>query len=265
MDMDKAFQVNKDSWNRKTQVHYESDFYDKFAFAKAKNSLNSYEQEALGDVTGKSLLHLQCHFGQDSLSWANKGAVVTGVDISDTSIELARKLSADLEIPAQFICCNVLDTAQFLKRPFDIIYTSYGSIGWLPDLMPWAQMISKLLKPGGTFYMVEFHPIAWMFDYNKETPAMSYAYHKKEAIYEEYEGTYADPTASIQVAEYGWNHSLSEIIQSLIDAGLSIHKFAEHDASPYQIFPGMTEEDGMYVLKNQLYPLLFEIEAKKVI
>ncbi len=263
MDLNKAFQVNKEGWNRKTQVHYESDFYDKFAFAKAKNSLNKYEQEALGDVSGKSLLHLQCHFGQDSLSWVQKGAKVTGVDFSETSIELARKLSAELELPAQFICCNVLDTATHVSDQFDIIFTSYGCIGWLPDLKPWAQMVATLLKPGGIFYMVEFHPIAWMFDYTHEIPVMAYPYHQKEAIFEEYDGTYADPEAPIRVVEYGWNHSFSEIIQSLIDAGLSIHKFAEHDASPYQIFPNMRKQEGMYVLENQLYPLIFEVEARK--
>ncbi|GAK93110.1 hypothetical protein JCM19298_1829 [Nonlabens ulvanivorans] len=156
MDLKKAFEVNKATWNQKTAIHFESEFYDKDAFAKAKNSLNSYELNALGDVKDKKLLHLQCHFGQDSLSWAHKGAVVTGVDISDEAIKLARKLSVDLGIPAQFVCCNVLETSNYIKEKFDIIFTSYGTIGWLPDLKPWAQMISERLKSGGGFLYSRF-------------------------------------------------------------------------------------------------------------
>lgn len=264
MDLQKAFDLNKDTWDKKTAVHYESDFYDKHAFAKAKNSLNPYELKALGDVTGKSMLHLQCHFGQDSLSWVHKGAVVTGVDISDEAIQLARRLSGDLELPAQFVCCNVLDTSQYVQEQFDIVFTSYGTIGWLPDLKPWAQMIAERLKPGGIFYIVEFHPIAWMYDYTVSPPQMKYHYAQEEAIYDEYEGTYGDDTSTMISKEYGWNHSLSEVIQSLIDAGLKINRVAEHDGSPYNVFPNMEQGlDELYYLKDGLYPMIFEVLASK--
>jgi len=261
MKTEDAFNRNRETWNARTMFHYESDFYDKSAFAKAKNSLNQYEQQALGDVAGKRLLHLQCHFGQDSLSWAHKGAIVTGVDISDTAIKLAGKLSGELNIPATFVCCNVLDTSKYVTDKFDIVFTSYGTIGWLPDLQPWAQMIASKLNPGGIFYMVEFHPIAWMYDYTVEPPVMKYHYAQKEAIHEQYSGSYAAPDASIISNEYGWNHSLSDVVQSLINAGLKIDKLAEHDASPYDIFPGMIKKDDMYVLKDQLYPTIFEVQA----
>ena len=264
MDLKKAFQTNRETWNNKTSIHYESKFYDRHAFAKAKNSLNSYELAALTDVQGKSLLHLQCHFGQDSLSWAAKGAQVTAVDISDKAIDLAKKLSQELEIPATFICCNVLDTSEYVTDCFDYIFTSYGTIGWLPDLKPWAAMIAERLKKGGAFYMVEFHPIGWMYEYINGKPELSYHYDRSEAIYEEYQGTYADQQASIISKEYGWNHSLSSVLQALIDAGLQISNFAEHDGSPYQIFPDMKQEsDGLYYLKEQKYPLIFELMAKK--
>jgi len=263
MDNDKAFETNKKTWDSRTMLHYNSEFYDKSAFAKAKNSLNHYEQDALGDVTGKNLLHLQCHFGQDSLSWAHKGAQVTGVDISDTAIELARKLSKELEIPARFVCCNVLETSDQIEEKFDIVFTSYGTIGWLPDLKPWAQMIAQRLKPGGRFYMVEFHPIAWMFDYLTMPATMRYHYAQQEAIHEEYQGSYASPDATIKSEEYGWNHSLSEVLQSLIDAGLHIENIAEHDGSPYNIFPEMEKRDGLFYLENQLYPTIFEIMVVK--
>ncbi|WP_194851271.1 class I SAM-dependent methyltransferase [Nonlabens antarcticus] len=265
MKIKDAFQVNKQTWNQKTAIHYESEFYDKSAFAKAKNSLKPYELKALGDVIGKSLLHLQCHFGQDSLSWAHKGAVVTAVDFSESAIDQARQLSMELEIPANFLCCNVLDVSNHITDTFDIIFTSYGVICWLPDLKPWAQMIARRLKKEGIFYMVEFHPIAWMFDYNAESPLMKFSYALKDRIYEEYRGTYADENAAITSKEYSWNHSLSEVIQSLIDAGLQIEYFAEHDESPYRIFPEMEAVSDMYVLKHKLYPTIFELKAKQLL
>ncbi len=258
------FEINRKTWNEKTPIHFESEFYDKHAFAKAKSSLNNYELEALGDVTGKSLLHLQCHFGQDSLSWAHRGATVTGVDISDVAIAKAQELSNELEIAATFIQCNVLDTSQYVKEQFDIVFTSYGVIGWLPDLKPWAQMISERLTSGGTFYLVEFHPIIWMYDYTGKQPELKYHYNQSDAIYDEYPGTYADQNASMISKEYGWNHSLSDVIQSLIDAGLQLQLFAEHDGSPYDVFPDMElGDDGLYYLKDGLFPVLFEVKCFK--
>jgi 2-polyprenyl-3-methyl-5-hydroxy-6-metoxy-1,4-benzoquinol methylase len=119
MDHSEKFEVNKKTWNQKTSVHFESEFYDKHAFAKAKNTLNHYELHALGDVSGKSLLHLQCHFGQDSLSWAHRGAQVTAIDLSEVAIDKARALSDQLNIPATFKCCNVYDTATYVKERFN--------------------------------------------------------------------------------------------------------------------------------------------------
>ncbi|MGB5981284.1 MAG: class I SAM-dependent methyltransferase [Nonlabens sp.] len=264
MDYIKEFEANRETWNKKTAIHYDSTFYDKSAFAKARNSLNPYELNTLGDVQGKSLLHLQCHFGQDSLSWAQKGAKVTGVDLSDAAIELAQQLSKEMDLQAKFICCNVLDTSKHLHEKFDIVFTSYGVIGWLPDLKPWAQMIAERLNDGGIFYIVEFHPIAWMYDYINGKPKLKYHYNQQDAIYEEYQGTYADAASKMISKEYGWNHSLSSVIQSLIEAGLTIEYFAEHDGSPYDVFPDMEKRyDGMYYLKDQKYPMIFELRARK--
>ncbi|MBX2827464.1 MAG: class I SAM-dependent methyltransferase [Flavobacteriaceae bacterium] len=265
MDLHKAFEVNRETWNQKVAVHAASDFYAMEDFKKGKSSLNSYELSALGDVSGKHLLHLQCHFGQDTLSWSRMGAKCTGVDLSDEAVKLARNLNDELGLDAQFVCCNVLDTSKHISEKFDIVFTSYGTIGWLPNLQPWAQMISERLKPGGTFYIVEFHPIAWMFDYTVSPPEMKYGYHQKEAIYEEYEGTYADDGEAKMVSkEYGWNHSLSEVIGVLLEAGLTIEAFNEMDASPYDVFPDLVKNDqGYYELQDKLYPLLFEIKARK--
>ncbi len=259
------FETNRQTWNIKVGVHEKSEFYDLANFKKGKSSLNKYELIALGDISGKSVLHLQCHFGQDTLSLARMGAKCTGVDISDEGIKLAKELNVELNLDATFVCCNVLETSEYISEKFDIVFTSYGTIGWLPDLKPWAQIISERLKPGGFFYIVEFHPIAWMFDYTVSPPDMKYGYHQKDAIYEEYEGTYADSNSKMISKEYGWNHSLGEIITSLSEAGLHIEYLSEHDGSPYDIFPGLLKNDkGMFEMSNKMYPLIFEIKATKI-
>lgn len=264
MEHSDKFEINRKTWNAKVGVHEKSEFYDLANFKKGKPSLNKYELDALGDIYGKSLLHLQCHFGQDTLSLARMGTKCTGIDISDEGIKLAKQLNAELKLDANFVCCNVLDTSEYVSEKFDIVFTSYGTIGWLPDLKPWARMISERLKAGGFFYIVEFHPIAWMFDYTVSPPVMKYGYHQKEPIYEEYEGTYADPNSKMISKEYGWNHSLGEVITSLSEAGLNIEYLKEHDASPYDIFPGLMKNvSGMFELTNKMYPLIFEIKAIK--
>ena len=265
MNYDKEFNTNKETWNKKVAVHANSDFYDLDGFKQGETSLKAYEINALGDVSGKSLLHLQCHFGQDTLSLARMGADCTGVDISDKAIELAKSLKEELDLEAKFVCCNVLDTSEHVDDTFDIVFTSYGCIGWIPDLNPWAHMIYERLKPGGTFYMVEFHPIPWMFDYQQDPPQMRYGYQQKETIYEEYEGTYAhDGETPITSKEYAWNHGLGEVVSSLVEAGLTVQYLKEHDESPYDIFPKLVEdENGMYHVRNRLFPLVFEIKATK--
>ena len=258
------FNVNKETWNKKVAVHALSDMYDMDAFMTGKTSLMPYELKALQHVKGKSLLHLQCHFGQDTLSWSRMGAKCVGIDISDKAINLAKKLNLELGLDAQFECCNVLETSKYINDTFDIVYTSYGVIGWLPDLNPWARMIAERLKPGGIFYMVEFHPILWMFDYTDAKPKMKYHYRQKDVIYEEYEGTYADETSNIVSKEYGWNHGLSDVINPLIEAGLQIEFLKEHDESPYDVFPDLIKkENEMYCMKQQLFPMIFEIKATK--
>ena len=258
------FEVNRQTWNHKVTVHSQSEMYDLEAFKQGKSSLMSYELEALGDVQGKSLLHLQCHFGQDTLSWSRAGAKCVGVDLSDEGIALAKRLNKELQLDAEFVRCNVLETSKHVKETFDIVFTSYGVIGWLPDLKPWGQMISERLKSGGTFYMVEFHPIVWMFDYLDGKSVMRYGYMQDEAIYEEYEGTYANQSSKMISKEYGWNHGLSEVVNALIEAGLTINYLNEYDESPYNVLPDLIEtKSGKFVTKDQLYPLLFEIQATK--
>ncbi|PIA79550.1 methyltransferase type 12 [Gaetbulibacter sp. 4G1] len=259
------FKTNKNTWNEKVKVHAKSEMYHLDDFKKGKTSLMPYELKALGDVNGKSLLHLQCHFGQDTLSWSRLGAKCTGVDLSDEGIKLAKQLNEELKLDANFMCCNVLDTSDFIKETFDVVFTSYGVIGWLPNLRPWGKMIAERLNKGGTFYMVEFHPIVWMFDYLEDKPVMKYGYMQEDVIYEEYEGTYANNNSKMISKEYGWNHGLGEVITALTEAGLHIDYLNEHDESPYDVLADLIKnESGMYVTKDRLYPLIFELKATKL-
>jgi len=259
------FKTNKATWNEKVKVHSKSEMYDLEVFKNGKSSLNPYEINALGDVNGKSLLHLQCHFGQDTLSLSRMGAKCLGIDISDEGIKLAQELNEELKLDAEFVCCNVFDTSKYIDKTFDIVYTSYGVIGWLPDLKPWGRMIAERLKKGGAFYMVEFHPIVWMFDYSDGKSVMKYGYMQDEVIYEEYEGTYANTNSNIVSKEYGWNHGLGEVVSALTEAGLHIEYLKEYDESPYNVLPNLVKtESGMYVTKDKLYPLIFEIKATKI-
>lgn len=260
------FNVNKETWNKKVAIHTLSEFYDIEGFLKGKSSLNSYELEEVGSVEGKTLLHLQCHFGQDTLSWSRLGAKCTGIDLSDEGIKEAKILNDKLGLNATFIESNLYDVPKNVHETFDIVFTSYGVIGWLPDLDTWAEIIAQKLNNGGFFYMIEFHPIVWMFDFLKTPPKLTYPYLKNEVIYEEYSGTYTNNNANIISKEYGWNHGLGEVVSSLTKAGLHIDFLHEFEKSPYNCFPKMEMTEGnMYVLKDNkgLFPLLYSIKATK--
>lgn len=260
----KYFETNRLTWNAKVKSHSKSEMYDLEGFKKGKLSLSKYELEAFPDIRGKTLLHLQCHFGQDTLSWSRLGARCMGVDFSEEGIKLAKSLNEELQLDAKFVCCNVLETSKFISKTFDIVFTSYGVIGWLPDLKPWGKMIAQRLKPGGIFFIAEFHPLVWMFDYLKHPPELRYGYMQEEVIYEEYEGTYADNSAKIISKEYGWNHGLGEVVSALTEAGLHIEYLNEHYETPYNVLPNLVKtENGMFTMADKLYPLIFTLKATK--
>jgi len=227
-------EINKKSWNNKTAIHVESDFYDNENFLKGNTSLNEIELALLGEVKGKSILHLQCHFGQDSISLQRMGARVTGVDLSDKAIDVARELVDKTNTSTQFVCCDIYELPKFLDQKFDIVYTSYGTIGWLPDLDKWAAIVSQFLKPNGQFVFVEFHPVVWMFD--DDFTKIQYNYFNTGPIIETYEGTYAEKDAPIKQEYVMWNHSISEVVTSLLEKGLEIKALNEYNYSPYNCF-----------------------------
>lgn len=256
--------INRKSWNNKVDAHVASDFYNMEGFIKGKSSLNAIELDLLGDVKGKSILHLQCHFGQDSLSLARMGAKITGVDLSDKAIEKAKELAEQLELDANFICCDIYELPSILNQTFDIVFTSYGTIGWLPDLDKWANLISNFLKPKGKFVFAEFHPVVWMFDDDFER--IGYNYFKEDAIIETENGTYADREADLIQTTVSWNHSMSEVVNRLITNGLEINVLNEYDYSPYNCFKHTVEfEPSKFRIKHlgNKIPMVYAILASK--
>jgi SAM-dependent methyltransferase len=256
--------INKQTWNHKTEVHVTSDFYDTAGFLNGKNTLNEIELSLLGDVSGKKILHLQCHFGQDTLSLARLGAKTTGVDLSDKAIEKAREFNSELQLDAEFINCDIYDLPNHLEEQFDIVFTSYGTIGWLPDLNKWAKVVSRFLKPGGKFVFAEFHPVVWMFD--NDFKEVCYSYFNVEPIIEDESGTYADREAEIATQTVTWNHPLSDVLNAVISNDLEIETFSEYDYSPYNCFNETEEfETGKFRIKHlgNKIPMVYSITAIK--
>lgn len=257
-------EINRQSWNNRTDTHLKSDFYNLEGFLKGQTSLNTIELDLLGDIKGKKILHLQCHFGQDTISLSRLGATVTGVDLSDKAIESAKQIASQTNSNAQFICCDIYDLPNHLDEQFDLVFTSYGTIGWLPDLDKWAQVISKFLKPNGQLVFVEFHPVVWMFD--DDFDKIGYSYFNSGAIVETENGTYADKEAAISQSYVMWNHSLSEVVNSLTRHGIQINTLDEYDYSPYNCFNHTVEfEPHKYRiahLDNKI-PMVYAIVATK--
>jgi SAM-dependent methyltransferase len=266
--MDDYLKTNQRHWNDVTPQHVASESYDLASFKAGANSLRSVELEELGDVAGKSLLHLQCHFGMDTLSWARLGAEVTGVDFSEEAIAAARSLAWELGIGASFVCSDVYGLPTALRGQFDIVFTSYGVLAWLPDLTKWADVIAHFLKPGGVFYIAEEHPFAGIFDSRGENGDLAWTYPYfggPEPMMCECECTYAGAEPAHKTT-YEWSHSLGEAINSLVGAGLRIEHVHEFPFCMYRRFTCMSRgEDGWWRLPEAYgdMPMLFSIKAVK--
>ncbi len=265
--MDCYTETNRDLWNEWTKLHRTtiSDCYDLPAFRAGRSTLKHVEIEELGDVSGKSLLHLQCHFGMDTLSWARCGARVTGVDFSDEAIALARSLSVDLCIPAEFICADIMQLSEALnEQRFDVVFTSYGVLAWLRDLDRWARGIVRHLRPGGIFYLVEFHPLLGMLDDDGERFVHPYFGGEVERC--EVEGSYGAPTADLRHTAYEWSHSMAEVVTALVAVGLKLEFLHEFPYSTYS-YMSFFDQKGpeRFVVHGlpQPIPHMFSIRAAR--
>ena len=259
---------NRQLWDTWTELHAGSEFYDLEAFLAGATSLRSIELEELGAaVVGRRLLHLQCHFGLDTLSWARLGAEVTGMDLSPKAIQLARRLSRQIGVPARFLASDLYDLPSALEEPgsFEVVFTSYGAIDWLRDLGRWAEIIASYLVPGGVFYMVEFHPLATMLGEDGRTLEFPY-FPQEEAIRTVERGSYAAPGEEVTGVSYAWPHSLSEVLGALLAAGLRLEFLHEFPYSPYDCFPFTKElAPGRAVVPGleDRVPLVYSLRAVK--
>ena len=267
-----SFAANEALWNAWTAVHAAGDFYDLAGFKAGGIRLRPYEIEMVGDVAGKSLLHLQCHFGIDTLSWARLGARVTGADLSPAAIELARSLADELGFPAaRFVRSNIYDLPDALTGEFDIVYTSRGVLGWLPDIRGWARVVAHFLAPGGTFFITEIHPVAQAFENDGVGPGelrLAYPYWEHvEPLTFEVKGSYADPTADVgDLTEHGWDHGLGEIATALIETGLRIDTLVEHPFLDWKADFLVEDGEGRWRLPPGTageLPLMFSLRATK--
>jgi SAM-dependent methyltransferase len=266
--MDGYTRANRANWNAWTALNAASAHYDVAGFEAGTSTLNAIERDELGAVAGKSLLHLQCHFGLDTLSWARLGAAATGVDFAEEAVALAQELNRDAGLDARFMCADLYDLPAALTGTFDIVYTSGGVLFWLKDLDRWAEIVAHFLAPGGVFYLLEMHPVINVFDRQDATGLrVAYPYfHTREPIPFTTTGTFADPGAGHETVEYSWNYGLGEVVTALIGAGLRIEYLHEFPYATAQWFPFMRQgTDGWWRWDDptNTLPLLFSLRATK--
>ncbi len=268
---DTHFQVNRDLWNNWTTLHTKSNSEHAHLLARLRagqTTLDEIDLRALEDVSGKSLLHLQCHFGLDTLSWAREGAVATGVDFSEEAITQARSLNKELNLSANFICSNIYELPAVLDEQFDRIFTSAGVLPWLPDLSQWAKIVARYLKPGGTFYLRDSHPIRHILvpprlDATGKPIEHGY-FHRAEPTKVEERGSYAMPEVDTVHTAYYWTHSLGEIVTALCSAGLRLEFLHEFPKVIDSCYSYEETRPGRYELRlqhNVAIPRTFSIRA----
>jgi SAM-dependent methyltransferase len=263
--------TNRLMWDERVAIHTASDYYDQDGFRRARDVIRDFESAEVGDVTGRSLLHLQCHFGQDTLSWLHRGAAqVVGLDFSEPAVEAARDLAAELGYGpdrASFVAADVYDAAHAVPDPsYDVVYTGIGALNWLPDVVRWADTAASLIKPGGFLYLAEFHPLCDALD-DETGSRVTHDYFSRDAWVEETPGTYTDfdaPTVNNRSVE--WQHPISDVITALARAGLRIDFLHEHDMTMFQRFGALRRhDDGYYRLPadRPRIPLMYSLKATR--
>jgi len=270
-DYKDTFDINLRRWDEAAPVHAASDFYGVERFKGGEDKLGPIERVEIGDVAGKRLVHLQCHFGLDTLSLARRGAIVTGYDFSPSALAIARGLAAETGLAAEFVEGNLYDApAKLPNASFDIAYVTCGAINWLPDIKGWARVVATLLKPGGFLYLLEGHPAGNMLDQkalgDPIVPTYDYFQGTDPLVFEHAE-TYTEDGATLRNrVMHEWIHSLSSVIGALLEAGLTLEWFREHDRLAWRLFPCMIQAaDGMYDMPpgHPKLPLLYSLKARK--
>jgi SAM-dependent methyltransferase len=250
--MDARLEANLENWNDRVRIHAESRFYNVEGWLLKAPGPPTWEIEALGDLEGKTLVHLQCHFGMDTLQWARAGAIVTGLDFSPLAIDEAISLAerAGLSERASFVCANVYDAPRALSgNQFDVVYVSLGALCWLPDVTSWGAVVADLLAPGGRLYLHDGHPFTSCFDDDGEQVIYSYFEESDNPSVSDSASTYTDGEELNATRTFEWNHSIGEIVAALIGRGLVLDSLTEHDWTLFLRFPWLVETtSGLYVV-----------------
>lgn len=257
-------EYNRQAWDLLTSVHLGSSFYNVPAFRAGETSLKRPELEIVGDVRGQRLLHLQCHFGLDTLSWARRGARVTGVDFSAAAISAAGALAAEVGVEAEFIQADVQDLPMF-RHQYDLVVSTYGVVCWLERLHAWTEGIHRALRPGGRFLLVDFHPVLEALHPDKMTGARGY-FSAEEVRATWTDGSYAERHAPIRYREFRWQHPVGEVVTAVIDAGLELIHLREYPYSSYRLFEELEEYiDGVWCASagRTSFPYMYSLAARK--
>lgn len=271
MPVQDYFDANRRRWDESVDIHVKSTtgFYRLDDFRAGADILGPIERTELGDIADKRVLHLQCHFGLDTLSLARRGAIVTGLDFSSKAIAAARALSEETGLDGAFVEGNVYDAPSLIEGSFDVAYVTWGATTWLPDIVRWAEIVAHFLKPGGYLYKLEGHPASFVLDHADDgrlVPTYSYFQGAEPRAFDE-ETTYTgDETKLRNARSYEWIHTLSATINALINAGLSLDFLNEHDRLAWKLFDNMQDAgDGMFALPPEMpsLPLAYSLKASK--
>jgi len=264
------FDANRANWDERVASHLydKSGIYRLDLLRRGEDVLGPIESAELGDIAGKRLVHFQCHFGMDTISLARRGADVVGIDFSHAAIGAAKQLAAELGVGARFVEGNVYDAPPLVGTGHDGVYTSWGTIGWLPDLRAWTEAIAGCLAPGGFFYIADAHPTLYQLEEREGRLEIAYDWRTPpdRPIVETDVGSYAGDGRTIaNRTTYGWNHPLSEIFDALAASGLALEFFREHEVIPWRAFPSMRREGPMFVQAEgqRRVPLGFSLRATK--
>jgi SAM-dependent methyltransferase len=269
MIMDQRMAANRENWNDRTAIHLGSAFYDVDRWLREQRGPRPRELEALGDVTGLRLVHLQCHFGLDTLAWARAGALVTGLDFSPPAIAAATDIAerAGLGDRAEFVCAEVYEAIEATGyATFDIVYVSLGALCWLSDVDRWAEQAAGLVAPGGRLYLHDGHPLAWALADDSLTVQHTY-FEESEPYVDDVDHSYTDGDAMIEHQRiYEWNHSIGETVNALIRHGLRLEWLVEHDWTVWPRFPWLVANaDGNWTTPPDMprVPLTFSLLASR--
>ena len=264
-------ETNRAMWDERVPLHAASEFYDQDAFRAGRDEIRDFESAEVGDVTGRRLLHLQCHMGQDTLSWARRGAAkVVGLDFSAPAITVARGLAVDIGVEAdraEFVVADVYEAAAAVPDPdYDIVYTGIGALDWLPDIERWAESAASLVAPGGFLYVAEFHPVTHVLGYGP-TRQIEFDYFDPDPIVNDDPGSYTDPDAvTVHNRSFERAHTLGQIVSAIAAAGLRIDFLHEHAVTLFQRHGELVRgQDGAYREPEgrPRLPLMFSLKASR--